>query len=62
MVFKIIKLDKFTKGMNADKEDSPGCYNPNSSGRTRGTRKRDWDSIIRKTGRKPRECGVLEAK
>lgn len=44
------------------KRTRPGCYNPNSSGRRRGTRKRDQDSIIRKTGRKPRECGVLEAK
>lgn len=28
MVFKITKLDKFTKGMNVDKEDKAGLLQP----------------------------------
>lgn len=62
MVFKITKLDKFTKRMNVNREESLGCDNTNSSGRRRGTGKRDQDRITRKTGGKLRECSVLEAK
>lgn len=53
MVFKIMTLDKFTKGINADREETLGYYNINSSGRKGGTSKRDRDSVARKAGEKP---------
>lgn len=41
MVFKSVKLDKLTKGINVDKEENLGCYNINSSDERGGTTKRD---------------------
>lgn len=54
VVFKIMKLHKFTRGMNVDKEENLEGYNTNSSGRRRGIRKRDQDSVTKRAGGKPR--------
>lgn len=54
VVFKIMKLSKFTKGTNVNREENPGGYNTNSSGRRGGIGKRDQDSITKRAGGKPR--------